>query len=198
MDSMSIAEIYDVLMAIREDPEAGRRSLQTNPSLAYALLQAQVILGFIPEDKAPQYFVGFDASSSSAMSVDAAPSAVVSQTVAPPAAASYAAPPSSQPPYGYSAPPPAAVQHQQPPPPQPLQQRQPGAPPPLAELVRMPPHVLAQFNLPEQYKTLVNIVHNWSSRSAAEFESLTPEQMLQIRRIFEEAHVPLPGSSSRR
>lgn len=179
MDSMSIAEIYDVMMAIKEDPESGRRNLQTNPSLAYALLQAQVILGFIPEDKAPQYFVGFDAASSSAMAVDAAP-------VAAPPAAPYAHPPPQQPPYGYNAPP-AAQPPQQPPP-----SRLPGGIPPLAELVRVPAHLLPP-NLPDQYLTLVNIVHTWSARSAAEFESLKPEQMMQIRRIFEEAKVPLPS-----
>lgn len=179
MDLMSTAEIYDIMMSIKEDPEQGRRHLQTNPSLAYALLQAQVILGFIPADKAPSYFVGYEANSSNAMAIDA-PQAMPTQSSAP---APYAHPAPSQPPaFGYAAPsqPPVAA-------------AAPPAHPPLAQLVRMHPQQLAQFNLPDQFKTLVNIVHSWSPRSAADFEALKPEQQAQIRRIFEEAQVPLPA-----
>jgi hypothetical protein len=186
MDSMSTAEIYDIMMSIKEDPEQGRRHLQTNPSLAYALLQAQIILGFIPSDKAPSYFVGYEATSSNSMVVDApqaAPQAAPSQT------ASFVPPVSqvqpSAAPYGYGMPPSQ-------PPVSNVPARAPGVHPPLSELVRMHPSALAQFNLPDQFKTLVNIVHTWSQRSATEFESLKPEQMAQIRRIFEEAQVPLP------
>jgi hypothetical protein len=178
MDSMSTAEIYDIMMAIKEDPESGRRHLQTNPSLAYALLQAQIILGFIPSDKAAQYFVGFDASSSNSMAVDA-PQAAPSQ---PPPQAYYGGPPPQQSAPGYGAPPPN----------QPHMQQPLSAIPQLAELVRMPPQAMAQLNLPEQFKMLVNIVHTWSMRSATEFEALTQDQQLQVRRIFEEAKVPLP------
>lgn len=178
MESMSTAEIYDIMMSIKEDPEQGRRHLQTNPSLAYALLQAQVILGFIPTEKASSYFVGYEASSSNAMAVDA-PQAAPSQPVAQP---SYSLPAATPPPaFSYGTPPP-----------QPVQARPPAAHPPLAELVRMPPQALAHFNLPDQFKTLINIVHTWSARSTTDFENLKPEQMAQIRRIFEEAQVPLP------
>lgn len=84
MDSMSSAEIYDILMSLKEDPEAGKRHLQTNPSLAYALLQAQVILGYIPVDKGSTYFIGHeDSSSSSVMAVDV-PQSGPSNSFAPP------------------------------------------------------------------------------------------------------------------
>lgn len=195
MDTMSTAEIYDIMMAIKEDPEQGRRHLQTNPSLAYAILQAQVILGFIPSDKAPQYFVGFEASQSNAMAVDhpqAAPSQPQPHSAPP---ASYGHPsggaPPQQAPYGYPGPQQPPMQPPQQPPMQPPP-AQPAAMPSLAQLVRMPPPTVAQLNLPDQFKTLINIVHTWSSRSKAEFDSLRPEQMAQIRRIFEEAQVPLP------
>lgn len=183
MDSLPSAEIYDILMSLKEDPEAGRRHLQTNPSLAYALLQAQVILGFIPIDKAPSFFVGYEASAaSSAMAVSETNfSAQTSSSTA-----------QTQPP-SHAQTAPNTFQAQ----PQPINHAS-GAPPMqqtpnLAALVRMPPQQLAAFGISEQFKTLVNIVHTWSQRTLTEFEQLRPEQQASIRRIFEEAQVPLPS-----
>lgn len=190
-------------MSLKEDPEAGRRHLQTNPSLAYALLQAQVVLGYIPGEKAPSYFMGYDeVSTSSAMAVDA-------NTAYNPMMPAHAAPPMAQPPmpqqpsfqpqpqqHMYQPPYQAPAQPQQAAPMSmpPAAKPSSSGPPPLSELVRMPPAQLEKLDLPPQFKTLVTIVHTWSQRPPHEFEALGADQQAKIRRIFEDARVPVPST----
>ena len=189
-------------MSLKEDPEAGRRHLQTNPSLAYALLQAQVVLGYIPGEKAPSYFMGYEESNnSSAMAVDTntpynpmMPAHAPAPMAQPPSMPQQPSFPPQQP-HMYQPPYQAPVQPQQPAPISmpPVAKPNPSGPPPLSDLVRMAPGQMDKLDLPPQYKTLVTIVHTWSQRPVHEFEALSTEQQAKIRRIFEDARVPLPS-----
>ena len=186
---MSSAEIYDILISLKEDPEAGKRHLQTNPSLAYALLQSQVILGYISLEKAPSYFIGYeDTSNSSAMAVDSNPSSAPSH--APSQPSKPLAMPTQQPSYTQ---PPVVHQPMQPAAQPPIQGGGAGTMPPLRDLVRMHAAQVEQYDVPPQFKTLINIVHTWSQRPA-DYEALPVEQQTKIKRIFEEAQVPLPNA----
>lgn len=206
VDSMSTAEIYDILMAIKENPEQGRLHLQTNPSLAYALLQAQVILGYITLEESNQYItdrVEFLPKEAEQMNQQTKFNEQINQQPL------------------YQQPPPTRPIIQNPNPYQQFNQQivQPNQNPnilenkiypqvpqvpqnpssskninkSLSELVRMNPASLSSLGLNERQLSLIQTIHKVSKMTPQQFESLTQKQKDDFKTLFELANLTLPN-----
>lgn len=103
LQEMSTQQIYDIMVQmkglIQQNPDQARQILTSNPQVAYALLQAQITLGFITPAVAQQILVSTAAATAPMVAAPPQAAALPTPATIPPPLATQGGMP-SQMPYG--------------------------------------------------------------------------------------------------